>query len=85
MYIEIEPIISIIAGIVILVFPKIINYTIGIYLLIIGILVMKNMGANSTGGVTQTEARKAIERAEDTKNHVKQKVKNIQNRLQNSD
>lgn len=38
MYIELEPIISIIAGIIILAAPKMLNYTIGIYLLLIGVL-----------------------------------------------
>ena len=38
MYIELEPVISIIAGIIILAVPKMLNYTIGIYLLIVGVL-----------------------------------------------
>lgn len=38
MYIELEPVISIIAGIIILVLPKMLNYTIGIYLLLVGVL-----------------------------------------------
>ena len=38
MYIQFEPVISIIAGILILAFPKILNYTIGVYLLVIGVL-----------------------------------------------
>lgn len=33
-----EPIISILAGIIILIAPKILNYTIGIYLLLMGII-----------------------------------------------
>lgn len=38
MYLAIEPIISIIAGILILIFPRILNYVIGLYLIIIGTL-----------------------------------------------
>lgn len=38
MYIQLEPFLSIIAGIVILAAPKMLNYTIGIYLLVVGIL-----------------------------------------------
>jgi uncharacterized membrane protein HdeD (DUF308 family) len=38
MHVAFEPIISIVAGITVLIFPKILNYIIGIYLLVIGIL-----------------------------------------------
>jgi uncharacterized membrane protein HdeD (DUF308 family) len=38
MHIQLEPILSILAGILILVFPRMLNYTIGIYLLVVGIL-----------------------------------------------
>lgn len=38
MYVELQPLISIIAGIIILAAPKMLNYTIGIYLLVIGVL-----------------------------------------------
>jgi hypothetical protein len=35
---HVQPLIALIAGIVILVFPKILNYVIGLYLVIIGLL-----------------------------------------------
>lgn len=35
---QLQPIIAIIAGILVLVYPKILNYVIGIYLIIIGVL-----------------------------------------------
>lgn len=38
MHLELEPIISIVAGVIVLLFPKILNYIIGVYLLVIGIL-----------------------------------------------
>lgn len=34
----VEPIVSLIAGILILIFPKILNYVVAIYLIVIGIL-----------------------------------------------
>ncbi|MDW7773892.1 MAG: DUF3096 domain-containing protein [Desulfobulbaceae bacterium] len=38
MYLQLEPVLSIIAGIVILILPKMLNYIIGIYLLMVGVL-----------------------------------------------
>lgn len=38
MYIQLEPVLSLLAGIVILAVPKMLNYTIGIYLLVVGVL-----------------------------------------------
>jgi uncharacterized membrane protein HdeD (DUF308 family) len=38
MHAAFEPIVSIVAGITVLIFPKILNYIIGIYLLVVGIL-----------------------------------------------
>ncbi len=35
---ELTPVVSLIAGILILIFPKILNYVIAIYLIIVGIL-----------------------------------------------
>ncbi len=37
MYVELEPIISIIAGVLIFIFPKFLNYIIAIYLIVVGI------------------------------------------------
>ncbi len=35
---ELTPVVSLIAGILILIFPKILNYVIAIYLIIVGVL-----------------------------------------------
>lgn len=35
---ELTPVVSLIAGILILIFPKILNYVIAVYLIVIGIL-----------------------------------------------
>jgi len=37
-HIAVEPLVSLIAGILILVFPKLLNYVVAIYLIVIGIL-----------------------------------------------
>jgi hypothetical protein len=47
LHISIGPVISIIAGVIILIFPKLLNYTVAIYLIIMGIL-----GLFGTGRVT---------------------------------
>lgn len=56
-----------------------------IVLMIIGFLVIKNMGADTSGGVTESQAQKYIERAEDTADSVEERVKNINKRLQGTD
>lgn len=38
MYIEIEPLLALAAGIGVLVFPKLLNYIVGIYLIAIGVM-----------------------------------------------
>jgi hypothetical protein len=38
LHISTGPVLSIIAGIIILIFPKLLNYTVAVYLIIIGIL-----------------------------------------------
>jgi hypothetical protein len=40
MYLSIEPIISILAGILILVIPRLLNYIVALYLIITGLLVL---------------------------------------------
>ncbi len=40
MYVPIEPIISIVAGILILVIPRLLNYIVALYLIIVGILAL---------------------------------------------
>jgi len=47
LHISIGPVISIIAGVIILIFPKLLNYTVAIYLIVMGIL-----GLFGTGHVT---------------------------------
>ncbi|MFP3983130.1 MAG: DUF3096 domain-containing protein [Desulfurivibrionaceae bacterium] len=37
MYVQLEPLISIIAGVLIFIFPKFLNYIVAIYLILIGI------------------------------------------------
>ncbi|UCF93032.1 MAG: hypothetical protein JSW39_02420 [Desulfobacterales bacterium] len=46
-----------------------------IVLLIIGMLVMKNMGGDTSGDVTRTQAKKYLERAEDAAHQVEERVK----------
>lgn len=38
MYIEIEPLLALAAGIGVLVFPKLLNYIVGIYLIAVGVV-----------------------------------------------
>ena len=45
--------------------------------LIIGLLVIKNMGVDNPGGVTETKARKYIEKAESTADSAKERIKKI--------
>lgn len=40
MYFPLEPIISIVAGILILVMPRILNYIVAVYLIVVGVLAM---------------------------------------------
>ena len=49
--------------------------------LIIGLLVIKNMGVDNPGGVTETKARKYIEKAESTADSAKERIKKISNRV----
>lgn len=42
MYVELEPILAIAAGIGVLVFPRMLNYIVGIYLIIIGAVQLLN-------------------------------------------
>ena len=56
-----------------------------IVLMVIGFLVLKNMGADTSGGDTESQAKKYIERAEDTADSVEERVKNINKRLKGGD
>lgn len=42
MYVELEPILAIAAGIGVLIFPRMLNYIVGIYLIIIGAVQLLN-------------------------------------------
>ena len=55
-----------------------------ITLLIVGVLVIKNMGADTSGDVTRSEAKKYIERAEDAAEKVTEKAGLTVQRLQES-
>jgi len=56
-----------------------------IALLVVGILVVKNMGGDSSGEMMESRARQAIERAEDASDLAGEQVRNIQDQLQESD
>ena len=53
--------------------------------LIIGLLVIKNMGVDNSGGVTETQAQKYVERAENAADNAKERIKNISDRVHGSE
>ncbi len=53
--------------------------------LIIGILVIKNMGGDSSGGVTETQAKNYIEKAEKTADRVNDRVQKFNQRANQSE
>ncbi len=56
-----------------------------VVLLIIGLLVMKNMGVDNSSGVTETQGKKHIERAESAADNVKERLRDINKRAQEAD
>jgi len=50
-------------------------------LLIIGWLVMKNMGGDQSAGVTRTQAKQTIQKAETAAKDVSKKMKGLQDRI----
>ena len=56
-----------------------------VVLLIIGLLVMKNMGVDNSSGVTETQGKKYIERAESAADNVKARIQDINKRVQAAD
>jgi hypothetical protein len=56
-----------------------------VVLLIIGILVMKNMGVDNQSGVTETQAKKYTERAENAADEATERIKDIQEQLPGSE
>ena len=53
--------------------------------LIIGLLVIKNMGAHNPGGVTETKAQKYIEKAEKAADNAQERIKKISSRAHGSE
>ncbi|MBT8369551.1 MAG: hypothetical protein KJO34_01225 [Deltaproteobacteria bacterium] len=53
--------------------------------LIIGLLVIKNMGVDNSGGVTETQAQKYIEKAENAADNAQERIKNISDRVNGSE
>ncbi len=56
-----------------------------VVLLIIGLLVIKNMGVDNSSGVTETQGKKYIERAESAADNVKERLRDINKRAQEAD
>ena len=50
--------------------------------LIVGVLVMKNMGTDDSGGITQTQAKKYIENAKSATADVNKKLNNLSKQAQ---
>ena len=48
--------------------------------LIVGMLVMKNMGADDSGGITETQAKNYIEKAENTADEVNDRLQDLNKR-----
>ncbi len=48
--------------------------------LIVGLLVMKNMGADDSGGITETQAKNYIEKAENTADEVNDRLQDLNKR-----
>ena len=55
-----------------------------ITLLIVGVLVMKNMGAGPSGGVSPSDAKQTIDRAENLVDKAAKKLGSTQQRLDRS-
>ena len=56
-----------------------------VVLLIVGLLVMKNMGVDSSSDVTETQAEQYIEKAENVAEKVNQKIKGIDSKVSETD
>ena len=48
--------------------------------LIVGLLVMKNMGVDDSGGITETQAKNYIEKAENTADEVNDRLQDLNKR-----
>ena len=56
-----------------------------VVLLIIGILVMKNMGVDNPSGVTETQAEKYTERAKNAADEATERIKDIREQVSRSE
>ncbi len=56
-----------------------------VVLLIIGILVMKNMGVDNSSGVTETQTEKYTERAKNTADEATERIKDIREQVSRSE
>ncbi len=56
-----------------------------VVLLVIGILAMQNLGVHTVDGQTETQARDYIDRAEDAGDAVEDKVRALEERLNQTD
>ena len=56
-----------------------------VVLLIIGILVMKNMGVDKRGGVTETQAENYTERAKNAADEATERIKDIREQASRSE
>jgi hypothetical protein len=56
-----------------------------VVLLIIGILVMKNMGVDNPGGVTDTQAQNYTERAKNVADEATERIKDIREQASKSE
>jgi len=56
-----------------------------VVLLIIGILVMKNMGVDSSSGVTETQAENYTERARNAADEATERIKDIREQASKSE
>ena len=56
-----------------------------VVLLIIGILVLKNMGVDNSSGVTEAQAEKYTERAKNTADKATERIKDIREQMPGSE
>jgi len=56
-----------------------------VVLLVIGILVMKNMGVDSSSGVTETQAENYTERAKNAADEATERIKDIREQASKSE
>jgi len=56
-----------------------------VVLLIIGILVMKNMGVDNSSGVTETQAKSYTERAKNAADEATERIKDIREQASRSE